>query len=273
MIRRASVAVLSVVVVSLPIVAAPRVWAAEGGPYAVELFHPQSDDQGHYVTPVGRTRITVFGMVAPADDIESVKVNGRPAQLFPTEMRPYGAAPDARVVEFRADHLLKGERNIIVTIKSALGGVQRSEFVPDTEAASARILELTKEEPNNAMNRCRLGNALKDQGKTEEAIAELKKAISEGDACISTHVTLGKALASAGLPEEALEQFRLAVETDPDYAMGWLNLGLVHARFTGNTEAAIGCFKRYLELEPNSSIADKIKRYIEASEAEEQSGR
>lgn len=247
------------------VLALGQVWgpALAGADMAVELVHPQSDDQGNYVVPQGRSRITVFGLVSPAGDVAAVTVNGRKAELHPAEAAPYGASAGTKAVEFRATVALKSGGKITVKMEGVDGEIRRAEFVGNTKAAAARIKALAGESPDDVRARCRLGNSLKDQGKHSEAAAELRGLLEGKEACISTRVTLGKTLVAMGLPEEGMKEFALATEADAGYAMGWLNLGLVHARFTRNQSEAVRCFKKYLVLEPDSSIADKIERYIE----------
>jgi tetratricopeptide (TPR) repeat protein len=121
-----------------------------------------------------------------------------------------------------------------------------------------------KQYPDAARERCRLGGALRDAGRLEEAVDEFRGSLERNMSCVNTRVSLGIALVGLGRPEEALKEFSLATDTMPDYAMAWLNLGLVHARFTRNSAEAVRCFQRYLELEPDSTIADKVRRYISA---------
>jgi len=165
-------------------------------------------------------------------------------------------------VECRANLMLKGERNVRVRVQSADGRTTKTQFVGDTAAATARIRELASQSPGDTRMMCRLGSCLRDQGKTEEAITEFRGMLKDGQACANTRVTLGKALVSMGLPEEGMQEFELATTTSPDYAMGWLELGLVQARLMRNPAGAVECFRKYLALEPNSSIADKVARYI-----------
>jgi len=231
-------------------------------PFQVELTHPQSDDQGHYVGFAQVTNATVFGTVAPAEKVKAMSVNDQTAQLLPGELVPFGAPAGAQCLEFRATVELGPNTKLSLIIHDTEGQTARVTLEPSTSAVTARLRDLVQENPNSARERCRLGGALRDQGKTEEAIAELRESLKDNMSCVSTRVMLGMALVKVGRPEEAVKEFALATESSPDYAMAWLNLGLVHARFTRNTAEAVRCFKRYLELEPESSIADKVRRYV-----------
>jgi tetratricopeptide (TPR) repeat protein len=261
MIPRARLLPVTVLVLVL-LVTAIGVSAAET--FQVELIHPQSDDQGRYVGASQATHATIFGVVSPAEAVKSITVNDRPAQTFAAELLPFGAAAGADSLEFRATVELGPATRLTVLVHGAEGPPTRAVLDPDGPAVVARLRERVKADAKSSRDRCRLGGALRDSGKLEEAVDELRASLSANMSCVSTRVTLGKALLSVGRPEEAVKEFRLATETMPDYAMAWLNLGLVHARFTRNTQEAVRCFRRYLELEPNSSIADKVRRYVGA---------
>ncbi len=235
---------------------------AEG--FQVELVHPQSDDQGRYVAFPQLTNATLFGVVAPAENVKAVTVNDSVAQLFPSELLPFGAPAEARALQFRATVALGPRSKVNVALHGEDGQVTRISLEPASEVVVDRLRELAKEQPDSARARCRLGGALRDSGRLEEAVDEFRGSLQQNMSCVNTRVSLGIALVGLGRPEEALKEFGLAAEAVPDYAMAWLNLGLAHARFTRNSAEAVRCFKRYLELEPNSSIADKVRRYIEA---------
>jgi hypothetical protein len=235
---------------------------AEG--FQVELVHPQSDSQGHYVGFAQVTNATLFGTVAPAGKVRTVTVNDQTAQLFPGQLAPFGAAAETPCLEFRATVELGPKSKIVVAIQGTDGATTRIALEPNAEAVVQALRDAVKQHPESPRDRCRLGGALRDSGKFEEAVDEFRESLKQNMSCVNTRVSLGIALVQLGRAEDALKEFAVATDTVPDYAMAWLNLGLVHARFTRNTAEAVRCFKRYLELEPNSSIADKIRRYIDS---------
>jgi len=247
----------------------PAVWLgfaattwAQG--FQVELVHPQSDDQGRYVGFSQLTNATLFGVVAPGAAVKAVMVNDRPAQLFASTLAPFGAEVDAPSLEFRVTVELGPKGKISVAVQGQDGATQRFALEPAGGAVIDRLRERVKQYPDAARERCRLGGALRDAGRLEEAVDEFRGSLERNMSCVNTRVSLGIALVGLGRPEEALKEFSLATDTMPDYAMAWLNLGLVHARFTRNSAEAVRCFQRYLELEPDSTIADKVRRYISA---------
>ena len=64
----------------------------------------------------------------------------------------------------------------------------------------------------------RLGNALTDQGKLEEAIAEYRTAIRLKPDYADAHTNLGAALNDQGKFAEAIPELREAIRLKPDYA-------------------------------------------------------
>ncbi len=232
------------------------------GPF-LELIHPQSDDQGHYVRLPQPTRATVFGLIAPADRVSAVAVNGRKARLFRADMPPFHTSEETPSVEFRVTLEVRPETTLNVVIEADGAAATHVSLKPDTEATMARLRELASGDPNDPRAHCRLGNALKDDDQLQEAIVEFHAVLEMKSECVYTRVELARALLAMGHVDEAIKEFSLATDIDPEEAMPWLNLGLVHARYTRNTDEAARCFGRYLELEPSSSIADKIRRYLD----------
>ncbi|MBM3475921.1 MAG: tetratricopeptide repeat protein [Armatimonadetes bacterium] len=260
--RSATVYALTVAMAFAVLVGNGTIAGANG--FQVELVHPQSDSQGHYVGFPQVNNATVFGTLAPAGKVKAVTVDDQAAQLFPGQLAPFGAAADTPCLEFRATVELGPKSKIAIAIQGADGGTTRITLEPNADAVVQALRDAVRERPDSARDRCRLGGALRDSGKLEEAVDEFRESLKQNMSCVNTRVSLGIALVQLGRAEDALKEFAVATDTVPDYAMAWLNLGLVHARFTRNTGEAVRCFKRYLELEPNSSIADKIGRYIES---------
>lgn len=230
--------------------------------YSVELIHPQGDDQGHYVSVSHLTRATVFGVVAPEGQVSAVTVNGTKASVFPARMPPFGAAAETAALEFRVTLEIRPTTTLKVVVESGTGVEAYWSAEPDTAATISRLRQLAADNPEDARSRCRLGNALKDQYRLREAITEFREALERKSDCAYMRVELGRALLAVGRPDEAIGELGIATQIDPDDAMAWLNLGLVHARYTRNTQEAVRCFRRYLALEPSSSTADKVQRYL-----------
>lgn len=96
--------------------------------------------------------------------------------------------------------------------------------------------------------------ALLAQGREEDAVAELKLAIS-GDANDQVaHHELGKILFKRGKLAEAIVQFDAAVKLQPKDATAWYNLAYA-SRKARQFEAAAAAYRRYAELAPDDADA------------------
>src|SRR5271170_5957317 len=79
--------------------------------------------------------------------------------------------------------------------------------------------------PVTSMDHYQLGNALRDQGRLKEAIAEYRRAIDLDPHFYEAFSELGVALKDVGETSEALGAFRTAIELRPKSAPAWNNLG------------------------------------------------
>ena len=71
-----------------------------------------------------------------------------------------------------------------------------------------------------------LGEALSQQGKLDEAIAEYRTAIRLQPDLAVAHYNLGNALKDQGKLDEAIAEYRTAIRLQPDYAEAHCNLGI-----------------------------------------------
>jgi len=95
-----------------------------------------------------------------------------------------------------------------------------------------------------------LGAALVDQGRFDEAIGYLLKAIEVKPNSAEVYNDWGKALMGQGQTAEAIKHFQKAVEIDPACAEAYNNLGnLLDAH--GRAAEAIECYQKAIELRPN----------------------
>ncbi len=95
-----------------------------------------------------------------------------------------------------------------------------------------------------------LGNALKHQGKYEEAIYHFNKALELNPGYAKAHNNLGTVLAAQGKTDEAIKHFGIALYVDPGYAAAHSNVGVVLAG-RNEIEKAIVHFREALRLKPD----------------------
>lgn len=116
-------------------------------------------------------------------------------------------------------------------------------------------------EPGSARLRVKLGDALKDQGRFEEAIrsydAALACSASGGDSrrvAAAAWNNRGNVLRTLGRVDEAIESFGKALEAAPGHLGAWFNLGNA-LKAQHRHHAAIACYDRVLQLRPDHAVA------------------
>ncbi len=99
-----------------------------------------------------------------------------------------------------------------------------------------------------------LGFVLVNQRRTDEGMAEYRKALGIKPDFVRATNNLGLALLGQGRYEEAVEQYHKALALDPDYAFGHNNLGLA-LMYLGRTDEALGHFQKAVDLVPEYVVA------------------
>jgi Flp pilus assembly protein TadD len=109
--------------------------------------------------------------------------------------------------------------------------------------------DVVKKSPQKVRPHNNLGNALKRQGKIEEAMAHFNIALQINPGYAKAHNNLGTALASQGKTEQALKHFGMALYINPGYAAAHSNIGVALAG-QDEFEKAIVHFRAALRLKP-----------------------
>ncbi|MDX2499974.1 MAG: tetratricopeptide repeat protein [Deltaproteobacteria bacterium] len=110
--------------------------------------------------------------------------------------------------------------------------------------------DTVKKSPQKVRPHNNLGNALKRQGKIEEAIEHFNRALQINPGYAKAHNNLGTALAKQGKTDEAIKHFGFALYIDPNYAAAHSNIGVALAS-RDEFEKAIVHFKTALRLKPD----------------------
>jgi tetratricopeptide (TPR) repeat protein len=105
------------------------------------------------------------------------------------------------------------------------------------------------------------GLALKEQGRTEEAISQYQQSLEIRPDYAEAHANLGAALFPAGQKEEAIAHMRKALEADPQVAAFHYNLGTALLQ-TGQIEPAADALEKALELDPKHVDATNNLAFI-----------
>ncbi len=117
------------------------------------------------------------------------------------------------------------------------------------------------------------GNAYKDQGRLEEAIASYEKAVTLAPDFAAAHVNLGSALMQRGRHREALACLRKALVLEPELAEAYFNLG-VSSYQVGDLASAKSALAKYLQAQPDDRAALMVlsEAYSRSNELDEAAG-
>jgi tetratricopeptide (TPR) repeat protein len=121
------------------------------------------------------------------------------------------------------------------------------------EEALDCALEAVRLQPASAQARNNLGNAYKDLGRLLEALTTFREALRVDPAMWEAHYNVAIALRESGLPG-AEEHYRAALERNPAFAQGWLDLGLLHY-MRGDMAGALTHYDHALALRPDFAEA------------------
>ncbi|MCK4403762.1 MAG: tetratricopeptide repeat protein [candidate division Zixibacteria bacterium] len=133
-----------------------------------------------------------------------------------------------------------------------------------------RSIQMASDLPGLASVHRNLGNALAQVGRYEEAIFQLKKAISLKPGKADYYYNLGNILGKAGRYEEAVPYFEMALRLDPGNTDALKMVGITYT-LIGKKEEAKRYLERYLKLVPKD--APIIEEIINNIETETENGR
>jgi serine/threonine protein kinase/tetratricopeptide (TPR) repeat protein len=120
------------------------------------------------------------------------------------------------------------------------------ELTAEPDAEASRVLRLVlaqKGDLQGADDAFRLGNALAEQHRLDEAIAWHHKAIELDPKHVKAHNALGNDLYGQRKLDEAIAWYRKAIELDPKSVIAWQCLGWVQYR-AGNWKASIEALEK-----------------------------
>ncbi|HIO07065.1 TPA: sulfotransferase family protein, partial [Candidatus Poribacteria bacterium] len=110
-----------------------------------------------------------------------------------------------------------------------------------------RALEIS---PDDASTHNNLGDALKQQGRLEQAIQAYHRATEINPNYMKAHNNLGNTFSQQGRLEEAVQAYHRALEINPNDASTHNNLGNA-LQEQGKLELAIQAYRRSTEIDPN----------------------
>ncbi|HSY30182.1 MAG TPA: tetratricopeptide repeat protein, partial [Burkholderiaceae bacterium] len=143
-----------------------------------------------------------------------------------------------------AVQFLPGDADTVNNFGNALRDKGR---LDDAVASYRRALEIN---PELVEARGNLGNALRDLGNLDEAAATLRKALELKPDFAKAHYNLGNTLRDLGQLDDAVTSYRRALEIEPDLIEAHCSLGNA-LRDLGQLDAAITCYRQALKIKPD----------------------
>ncbi len=131
-----------------------------------------------------------------------------------------------------------------------------------------------KHTSNNYNIQNNLGIALKEQGRTKEAIEHYLQALRSNPGYVKAYYNLSNAYAERGDTKKAIETCKQAIRINPDIANIHYNLGVVYGGL-GKYEEAAEAFKQVIRIDPDylqalynlGGVYSGLGKYREAIEA------
>lgn len=141
----------------------------------------------------------------------------------------------------------------------------------DHQTAIDLIVRAVQIIPDQPIFRCNLGNAYRDSGLYEHAIACYQKALQTKPDSIETHINLGIAYQQLGDLDQAASAYLKAIQLKPDSVEAYYNLGNTFKE-QGLFDEAIDCYQRSASINPllveafynQANVLEKQGRFEEA---------
>lgn len=123
----------------------------------------------------------------------------------------------------------------------------------EPEAAEEHFREARSVDAESSNGRTKLAEALRLQGRFDEAVDELRAALRIDPAFARAHAGLGLALRGQGMNDEAIAAYREAIHHDPDLIDARNGLAVMLAG-RGQLEDAVSEFRQIVRIDPDSAI-------------------
>jgi tetratricopeptide (TPR) repeat protein len=184
----------------------------------------------------------VFSGSGDPNDPDELLARAAPAVI--EKIRPYlvastlfGSDPKRAVekAEFLIDHLPPSDVNVQWSYMLKGFYLTTTKQLTEAEAVLRTAVKLNWSNPSA---HAALGNALREQGRFEEAIAQYRRGIDIDPNFARAHFEFGVALAQQSRLDDAIAEYRRAIKIDPKYAEARAYLARV-LFFTGQFDMAL----------------------------------
>jgi len=155
------------------------------------------------------------------------------------------------VAKWQAGRVALGGLMAAVLAVLAACAWKQTAYWQNSETLWTHVLACTTD---NYIAHFNFGNALRQEGRTDEAIDHFQQALQIKPLYEQAHLNLGNALHQEGRMDEAIDQFQQALQIRPDYAEAHYNLGYVLLQ-KGSVDEAIDQFQQALQIRPDYAEA------------------
>jgi Flp pilus assembly protein TadD len=145
-----------------------------------------------------------------------------------------------------------GSLSVIIVVFLIFSARNQVSYWQNSEVLWSRALASTTD---NVMAQENLGEAVFQQGRTDEAIGHFQRALQIEPNLATSHASLGAALLRKGQWNEALAHLRRALEIDPRQAPAHSSLGVVLLEM-GRPDESLAHLRKALEIDPNDADAN-----------------
>lgn len=142
----------------------------------------------------------------------------------------------------------------------AFDAARRALAAGRTAEAERGFVALTKSHPDLAGPHANLGLIHRQAGRYAEAIAALERAVQLAPQRADLHNQLGITYRMAGRFAKARTAYERAIEADPNYALAWLNLGILEDLYLWDRQRALALYERYLALAPAGD--ENVRKWV-----------
>ena len=152
-----------------------------------------------------------------------------------------------KALEIEPDH---------ATALSALGGVAQ-EYEWDWEKAGGYYRKSLEIEPNNATFHQWYAEHLAQQGRFDEALAEIEVAKQLDPLALILRVVAGWIYMTANRPQESIAELEAIIEMDPAWPGTYLYIDLPYL-MVGREKEAVDAMVHYVRLTDRAAVADSV---------------
>ena len=132
----------------------------------------------------------------------------------------------------------------------------------DDKHAIAEFTGLAEDYPTHAGPMINLGILYRRNNRPDAATAVLNRAISVCATCAPAYNELGILRRQQGQFDDAESAYLKSIELDPDYALAFLNLGVLYDLYQRRFDDALENYERYVKISRDEAVNAEVEKWI-----------